>query len=380
MNRWFVRIAALALLLCLCVVVFGAFVRLSHAGLSCPDWPTCYGKATWPKHEHEIVAANAAFPQREVEPGKAWREQLHRHLAALLGALVLVMAVLSNRDSRARILVTALAVAMVSAGIPLYMHGQTIWAASLAGGGEALLILAAFAMGARGIARVALLTLALIIFQALLGKWTVTWNLKPVVVMGHLMGGLATLGLLGWMYFAQVGAGRFAAVKQRLGQPMRLARRAVLLVLMVLCAQIALGGWVSSNYAALACPDFPTCQGQWWPQTDFGEGFVLWRGIGADYEGGVLDGPARTAIHLSHRIGAVIAGLFVLMLAFAALRDRVARPAGLALLLLLPLQVLLGIANVIWGLPLHVAVAHNGVAALLILCFAWLLSRPRWQS
>jgi cytochrome c oxidase assembly protein subunit 15 len=376
-NRWFVRIAVLALLLCLCVVVFGAFVRLSNAGLSCPDWPTCYGKATWPTHEHEIAAANVAFPQREVEVGKAWLEQFHRHLAAILGVLVLTLALLANWTSRGRRWSIIAAVVMVAVAIGLYMREAHVLASVLAATAELLLVIVAFGSGVRGISRVAILGLALIIFQALLGMWTVTWNLKPVVVMGHLLGGLSTLGLLGWLVFSQIGNGAYArGLRNALLRPTQLARRAVLLVLVVLATQIALGGWVSSNYAALACPDFPTCQGQWWPAADFEEGFVLWRGIGADYEGGVLDAPARTAIHLVHRIGAVIASIFVLALAFAALRDRVTRAAGVALLVLLPLQVALGIGNIVWGLPLHVAVAHNAVAALLVLCFAWLLARP----
>lgn len=377
MNRWFVRIATVALLLCFCVVVFGAYVRLSNAGLSCPDWPTCYGKATWPKHEHEIIAANAAFPQREVEVGKAWLEQFHRHLAAMLGLLVLTLALLANGFDRRRRYAILSAVLLVGVAIPMYMRGAYALAGGLAVVGELLLLYAAFATGARGVHRIAILALALIIFQALLGMWTVTWNLKPVVVMAHLIGGFSTLALLGWMVFASSGGGSYSARwRSVMATPMQLARRAVLLVLVVLAGQIALGGWVSSNYAALACPDFPTCHGQWWPPSDFKEGFVLWRGIGADFEGGVLDAPARTAIHISHRIGAVIASIFVLALAFAALRDRVARPAGVALLILLPLQVLLGIGNILWGLPLHVATAHNAVAALLVLCLAWLLSRP----
>lgn len=369
-SAWFTRLAATALALCLVLVVLGAFVRLSHAGLSCPDWPTCYGKATWPVQAQDIAHANAAYPQREVEVHKAWREQVHRHIAAVLGVMVLGLALLANWASQVRRWVICTAVLMVGCAIPLYMHGEILLASVLAASGEMLLLIAAFALGAAGVTRVAILTLAVVIFQALLGKWTVTWNLKPVVVMAHLMGGLTTLGLLGWMVFRP----RVSAWAQRLG------RRTVLTVLCVLGAQIALGGWVSSNYAALSCPDFPTCQGQWWPATDFGEGFVLWRGIGVNYEGGVLDAPARTAIHLSHRIGAVIASLFVLWLGWRALREPATRAAGLALLVLLPVQVGLGIANVVAGLPLAVATAHNGVAALLVLVLVWLLTRVRGQA
>lgn len=368
---WFRQLTWLTALLCLSVAVFGSFVRLSNAGLSCPDWPTCYGKATWPVHDHEIDAANAAFPEREVETDKAWREQLHRHLAATLGLLVLILTAWTVRGDRVRRWLLLTTVLMVGFAIPLYMRQEYLLASVLAAAGEALLLVAAFGFSPDRRSRLLLLTLAVVIFQALLGMWTVTWKLKPLVVMGHLLGGLTTLFLLSWLAWST-------------RRPDPLAMRphtglgAVLGVLAVLVVQIALGGWVSSNYAALACPQFPQCNhDQFFPSADFREGFVLWRGIGVDYEGGVLDPDARTAIHLSHRLGALIAGLALLWLGLRLLRDRALRIGGILLLGLTAGQIGLGVANVLWSLPLAVATAHNAGAALLVMAFAWLLSRQR---
>jgi cytochrome c oxidase assembly protein subunit 15 len=378
LSRHFHRIAWLAVALAVGVIVFGAFVRLSHAGLSCPDWPTCYGRATWPKHATE-AAEHAAVAIRPFETHKAWREQVHRHAAATLGLLVLALALLAARRrprGAAWILGPSL---LIAAGIPLYMQGQHALAVVLAVLGEALLLAAALRwldrhgrIGARdNLPSVAALTLMVIVFQALLGMWTVTWLLKPVVVMGHLMGGLLTFSLILWM------AWRATDVPIRLAQA-RSLRRWTWAVLAVLAVQIALGGWTSANYAALACGnDFPTCVGRWWPPHDFREGFVLWRGIGVDYEGGVLDGESRIAIQLAHRMMAVVA--FAALLAFAL---RLWRTAGMrgwsaALALLAVAQVALGIANVKLGLPLSVAVLHNAGAVALLFVLVTLLARVR---
>src|SRR5690606_17334238 len=195
---------------------------------------------------------------------------------------------------------------------------------------------------------VAPLTLMVIVFQALLGMWTVTWLLKPIVVMGHLLGGLLTFALLAWM------AWRATDAPIRLAQAVSLRRWAAA-VLVLLAVQIALGGWTSANYAALACGnDFPTCVGRWWPPHDFGEGFVLWRGTGVAYAGGVLAGAARIAIQLAHRLMAVVA--LAALLAYAVRLWRTAGMRGWAMLLALlaVAQVALGIANVKLGLPLAV--------------------------
>ena len=318
------RLAALAVGFALVVVVFGAFVRLSNAGLSCPDWPTCYGRLTWPEHEAEIASANQAFPERPVESGKAWREQVHRFLAGGLIVATFALAAWSWRRRR-------------EPGHP--------W-------------------------KVPLAAALLIVFQALLGMWTVTWKLKPIVVMAHLLGGMATFALLVWTFARARGAPRQAA--SRALAPL------IAIGLALLVLQLALGGWTSSNYAAFACgTDFPKCLDRWWPATDFREAFVLWRGIGVDYEGGVLDGPARVAIQLAHRMFAVVLAAYLLVLGHRCLRTPAWRAQGATLLALLVLQLALGVANVMAGLPLWIAVLHNGVAALLLATLVAMLARAR---
>ncbi len=368
LARHFHRIAWLAVALALCVIVFGAFVRLSHAGLSCPDWPTCYGRATWPKAAAD-AADHVASSIREFERGKAWREQVHRHLAATLGLLVLGLAVIGARRRHLGRLQVLGAAALVAIAIPMYMHGEHVAASALAVLGEAILLAAAWRWSNDDLARVSSLTLAVIIFQALLGMWTVTWLLKPIVVMGHLLGGMAMLGLLAWMAWRATGV------------PLRVVDEAALrrwlrIGLGVLAVQIALGGWVSANYAALACGvEFPKCLGQWWPPHDFGEALVLWRGIGVDYEGGVLDAVARTAIQLMHRIFACVVLAYMAALVWRLLRVPGLRGWGVLLGMATLLQLGLGIANVLKGLPLSVAVLHNAGAALLLFLLVTMLAR-----
>jgi cytochrome c oxidase assembly protein subunit 15 len=371
LYRHFHRIAWLAVALALGVIVFGAFVRLSNAGLSCPDWPTCYGRASWPTAASQGLADHAATAIRPVEIHKAWREQLHRMIAGSLGVLVLALALLAARKRRHGVLQVAAAAVLVALAIPLYMRGMHVAASALAIAGEAILLFAALRWSNIDLARTAALTLAVIIFQALLGMWTVTWLLKPIVVMGHLLGGLATFALLAWM------AWRATHSPIRLADALAL-RRWVIVVLVLLAAQIALGGWTSANYAALACAnDFPRCVGQWWPPHDFREGFVLWRGIGVDYEGGVLDGASRIAIQLAHRMMAVVAFTALVALALRLLRTPGLRGWAVLLALLACTQVALGIANVKLSLPLDVAVAHNAGAVLLLFVLVSLLARLR---
>ena len=369
-TRNFHRLAWLAVALALGVIVFGAFVRLSNAGLSCPDWPTCYGRASWPGAAQE-VSEHAASAIRPFETHKAWREQGHRMIAGVLGVLVLTLALLAARKRvRAAWPVIAAAV-LVAIAIPLYMKGMHGASSMLAVLGEATLLVAAWRWSNSDLSRVAVLTLAVIIFQALLGMWTVTWLLKPVVVMGHLLGGLTTFALLVWMAWRATD------------QPIRLAdavamRRWVILGLALLALQIALGGWTSANYAALACGnDFPQCVGQWWPPHDFREGFVLWRGVGVDYEGGILDGQSRIAIQMAHRMMAAVVFVYLLWLAVKLLRTPGMRGWGTLLTTLVLAQVGLGIANVKLGLPLTVAVLHNAGAALLLFALVSLLARLR---
>jgi cytochrome c oxidase assembly protein subunit 15 len=323
MNQALQRLATIAAILAFVVIVLGAWVRLSHAGLGCPDWPGCYGHVTWPNATAEVQIANDAFPERPVNATKAWKEMIHRYLAGTLVLLVLGMNWLAWRN-------------------PQY---------------EAFRSKCGLLFG-------------LIIFQAALGMWTVTLKLLPVVVMGHLLGGMATLALLIWI----IHGCRFAQGYQA-GSQLKSVRTIVIASLTVLCIQIALGGWTSSNYAALACPDFPACQGQLWPETDFSEGFILLREVGVDFEGGVLDLPSRTAIHMTHRIGAVITFILLVYAALRLMKINSLHRSGIALLSLVSLQFLLGILNVVLHLPLTTAVAHNAVAALLLSILVGLLYR-----
>jgi cytochrome c oxidase assembly protein subunit 15 len=331
-QRTFAAVAAFTTMLALVVVTFGAYVRLSDAGLGCPDWPGCYGRIGAPATTQAIDAANEAFPHRPVETAKAWKEMVHRYLAGTLGLLIVLLTGLAWRH-RAR-------------------HGIQVGLPTL--------------------------LLGLVMFQALLGMWTVTLLVKPAIVTAHLLGGLATLVLLWWLTLRE---GRWLQAPLAPNLPRLRAWAWGGLVLLVV--QIFLGGWTSTNYAALACTEFPTCQdGRWWPSADFREGFILWRKLGVNYEFGVLDSAARTAIHLTHRIGALLLLLYLLALV-RILLDRsnstVHRNIGFAILVALLLQVGLGIANVLTHLALPVAVAHNGGAALLLLSLVTLLylERPR---
>lgn len=308
------------------VVVKGAYVRLTDAGLGCPDWPGCYGTLLVPASEGE-VADPEKLDARPLETGKAWREMIHRYLASGLGFLILMLAFFAWQNR-----------AHASATVPL-------------------------------------LLVPLVMFQGLLGMWTVTLLLKPLVVALHLMGGFTVLALLWWNFLESRGAQRHPGAQ---ALPTGL-RPLVGLGLCLLVVQAFLGGWTSTNYAALACTDFPRCHGQWWPDMDFGNGFTLWRGLGVNYEFGVLDTPARTAIHFTHRLGAAVvsAVLLVVVLKSLQLQQPAGRRIAWCILGLLLAQVSLGITNVIRGLPLPVAVLHNGVAALLLLSLVTLFRYTR---
>lgn len=364
------RFAALTATVAFCLIVFGAFVRLSHAGLSCPDWPTCYGKASWPGHEQEIASANAAFPDRPVESHKTWREQGHRMLAGTLGMMILALALVATWRQKRELGLVLLASASAALAIHLYRSDAPALSAVCSILALGLPVLAAIKLERELAWRIAVLLLSVVIFQAMLGMWTVTWLLKPVVVMGHLLGGLTTFALMSYV------ALRLGGVGANQGSDVSI-RKLVVIGLFLLGIQIALGGWTSANYAALTCGlDFPTCQGQWWPQTDFREGFILWRGIGVNYEGGVLDVAARNAIQMSHRIGALIVFCYLGWLSHRLARRGLRMPA-IALGVGLVLQVALGIANVKLGLPMPVAVAHVTVAVLLLFTLVYTLARTQ---
>lgn len=376
LYRNFHRLAWFALIMTASTIMFGSFVRLSDAGLSCPDWPTCYGRATWPQTQME-AAQHVASEIRPLESHKAWREQVHRFLAGLLGVEVLVLALLAARRRKRGIAQILTASALVALAIPLYMRGEHVASSILAIGGEAILLLAALRWSNIDLARAAVLTLAVVVFQALLGMWTVTWLLKPVVVMGHLLGGMLMFGMLVWMAWKATHLPITLAEAPRL----RWWLRAGVALVVV---QIALGGWVSANYAALACgggsaslDNFPRCVSQWWPQQNYSEGFTLWRGIGVDYEGGVLDGASRIAIQMAHRMMAVLVALYLLVLSVRMFRLPGMRGWATTLGALILLQITLGVLNVKLALPLTVAVMHSGGAVALLFVLVTLLARLR---
>lgn len=327
MRTGFLTLTVTCFLLAFCVVILGAYVRLSDAGLGCPDWPGCYGRLVVPG-ELQDAAARQEFQSRPFNRDKAVKEMVHRYAAGALGILVLLLTLLSWRGG----------------------HSDRVPCSIL---------------------------LCLVAVQALLGMWTVTELLKPLIVVAHLLGGMLILGLLYWIILRNAPRNSSGP-----GVVPRMDKLA-LAGLVVLAAQMFSGGWTSANYAALACPEFPACRdGSWWPETDFAEGFTVWRDGRLDYEGGILDAPARTAIHLTHRTGAALTFLVLLYVALRALGqgERVLRLHGVILLCLLCLQVSLGIANVMLRLPLPVAVAHHSVAALLMLSLLTLYRYARVEQ
>ena len=314
--------AWLVLFLTFDLVLLGAYTRLSDSGLGCPDWPGCYGHASPIGASSHIAAAEAAVPTGPVTVSKAWVEMLHRYAATALGVLVIVLFVLALREARRS--------------------------------------------GGRISARWALWTLVWICLQGAFGALTVALRLYPAIVTLHLLAGYGLLALLA------VQAEHYAP------RPLALApslRRGLLAVALLVVVQAALGGWVSSNYAVLACRDFPTCQGSWWPEMD-AAGFVVVRPLGASGGDGYLPFPALTAIHMAHRIGAL-----VVLPALAALAWRLhaagaqTRPWALGLLALAAWQGATGLGNVVLGWPLAAAIAHTGGAAALVVVVTLLLVR-----
>jgi cytochrome c oxidase assembly protein subunit 15 len=328
----FRRLALFGVVLTLVVVVLGAWVRLSAAGLGCPDWPGCYGHITAGGAEKNLEHITEAFPERPFEYTKAVKEMVHRYFASTLGLLCVVLAgmAIANRKHPEQ-----------PVALPIFL-------------------------------------VALVIFQGLLGMWTVTLLLKPLIVTLHLIGGLSTLSVLAWLAMRSRGSNAIAStpsMRSKQGQTQHRLKQLTLASLAVLSLQIILGGWTSTNYAALACPDFPKCQDSYWPEMDAKDAFVLWRGLGIDYEGGVLDHPARVAIHFVHRLGAIVTALVLGFTAFFAWRhgNSQVRTAGALMACVLLTQLILGPIMVMRALPLELATAHNGVAALLLLTLVRLI-------
>jgi cytochrome c oxidase assembly protein subunit 15 len=296
------------------LIMFGAFVRVSDAGLGCPDWPGCYGKATPFAAMHRIEAEALARPHGPVTVFKAWIEMLHRYVASALGLLI-------------------------------------IWLAWLAWRHRGHLPTPSFPL--------ALFTLGWVILQGLFGMWTVTLRLQPAVVTAHLLGGMILFALL-LMQQNRIARHPPVAPEASRLRPYAIAALALILV------QIALGGWVSSNYATLACRDFPTCQGSWWPDMDIAAGFEIWRPLGMTADGAGLPFPALTAIHYAHRLMAYVVGLVVALLAWRSRRLAGLERIGSWLLLVLVVQVITGLTNIFLDWPMAAAVLHTGGATALM--------------
>ncbi|HCH32390.1 MAG TPA: cytochrome B [Oceanospirillaceae bacterium] len=322
--KWSLFLTYCGLALVTCVIVLGSWTRLADAGLGCPDWPGCYGSLLVPETAAEIAAAQALFPDAPVETAKGWMEMTHRYFASTLGLVILILAALSW-GQRKRL---------------YYPFVLT----------QALL--------------------AMVILQGAFGAWTVTWKLWPQVVTAHLFGGFITASLLTVLLIKLRSMGRAAKplrlTNMRHGKLKLWAFAALLLVVL----QVFLGGWMSSNYAALACSSLPDCNGSWWPAMDFSQGFNLTQSLGPNYLGGLMNSEARQAIHVLHRYGAIVLGLFLLLASYRLMgqQDRRLRRFGLAFIVLFMLQFALGLANIFYLLPLPVAVAHNfGGACLFVL-------------
>jgi heme a synthase len=316
-NKSALYFLCIAFLLAFLVILLGAYTRLKDAGLGCPDWPGCYGKLTLPKQSIRLISG--PYVGQTLIPAKAWPEMIHRYAAATLVLLSFAAVVLIIYKYK--------------------LSQQPVWIAT------ALLFL--------------------LFLQGLLGKWTVTLQLHPLIVMSHLLGGLALLSLL-WLLILRLSR----LFESSCSSQEEKLRPWATLGLLLIIIQITLGGWTSANYAAFVCPDFPLCQDQWWPSMNFSEAFHLWLNTSINYEGGILSHTARTAIQMSHRIMAVITSIYLGLLIyklFNVTKNNFLRSLAVSLALLLVTQISLGALNVLWMLPLPIAMSHNAVAALLLL-------------
>lgn len=387
------RLAQLSVPVVFIVIALGAFTRLVDAGLGCPDWPTCYGHVLWPSSGQQIDKANLRFSETPVETDKTWPEQVHRLAASALGLISLAIFFLAVRlspDKKQNRQLTALVGFFL-----LALIAKIVFKANADIGAEAfhdisdiligLVVLAGFAVLAfwawqKGPSpwplKLTALIVGFVILQGLFGMWTVTLKVWPQVVTIHLLGGFTMAALL-WLLVLRLQSKHWAlpdAAQARLQSLRPLAIAALVVVVM----QIALGGWTTANYAAVACPDLPTCQGELWPDMDFANGFNITQGIGPNYLGGKMDNAARMAIHKTHRLGAIITMVVVLWLAIALIR-KVKTPqtsaAGYTVMAVLLAQLALGLGNIIFHFPLSVAVAHNAGGAILLLTVLTLLYR-----
>lgn len=356
--RWLIVITLIATLT---VIVLGAFTRLADAGLGCPDWPTCYGHLWVPHTVDDIANANEAFPDTPVHTGKTWPEQFHRIIATSLGLLCLAILfqVLRYFPRKQWSVQVSLLGLLILATVARAFVGHAL---------DSLLILlvviyfgslAAVPWQATGLnLRLPLFVAGWVVLQGLFGMWTVTLKLWPQVVTLHLLGGFTLLSVLWWQ--------SLRLTKINMAGMIAPAKKLAIAGLAVVIVQIMLGGWTTSNYAALACPDLPLCQGKVWPNPDFVEGFNILQHVGPNYLGGQMDNGGRVAIHLAHRFGAITVTLILGWLAVSLYRLR-SKKLAVALGMVLTIQVTLGISNVAFYLPLLVAVLHNLFGALLLL-------------
>lgn len=312
------RLVAFTTVLTFLLIMLGAFVRLTDAGLGCPDWPGCYGKLT-PTHAAEEIAQAVEIQggtHGPVSMPKAWKEMAHRYVATFLGFLIIGIMALAWKKRAELKQSPALATWLFFA----------------------------------------------VCLQGAFGAWTVTMLLKPAIVTGHLIGGMTILGMLTWLWLRQTSPARTVAPPRNRSGLRILAR----VGLVAVAAQIILGGWVSTNYAAVVCTDFPTCQGSMWPHMEFKDAFHIVRHLGETPDGEILNVASLTAIHFIHRIGALVVTGILGVLAFALWRNPGTKPLAIKVAAVLTLQIAMGIGNVVFQLPLWLAVAHNGGAALLL--------------
>lgn len=301
------------------LIMFGAFTRLTDSGLGCPDWPGCYGQANPIQAHADISAAEAAMPTGPVTVIKAWIEMIHRYFAMAIGVLIVAMMIISWR----RWLQSNRTEEKFSPAFPTFLF-------------------------------------IFVCLQGAFGAWTVTMKLQPIIVTIHLLLGMALLALLAWFGTQQSNHLAMPAATASLRTPAVLAT-------VLLAIQFGLGGWVSTNYAALACTDFPLCNGMFFPPMDFANGFTLWRDLGMTAHGEYLPFDALTAIHWTHRTFAFVVFAMIAWVALYALRLANLQKTARWLLILIVLQLLVGIATIFLQLPLLLAVLHNGLAALLLL-------------
>jgi len=328
--NFYKRLTLFATLLALIVVSFGAYTRLTDSGLGCPDWPGCYGTLSVPESIDQIEMAQAVYPDSPVEPEKAWIEMIHRYIAGILGVMILVITFMSIR-------------------LRDQINYSLKWPFFLLG---------------------------FVIFQAALGMWTVTLLLKPAVVSSHLLGGMTVLGILTFLMHRNYGTHRENFVSNRF------ERKIIRFSLVLLFIQIALGGWTSTNYAALACTDYPTCHGSLIPEMDFSNAFTIFRELGVTSLGEPLSLEALHAIQWVHRVGAIVLLGYLLFVAYILKVNQGFNMWRNVLILVISLQFIIGIANLLLHLPIVLATLHNLGAALLVVILVGINSRitKPWQN